>query len=106
MFQDFERGAARLWMKIIIEGVDPQQHFPLFGGWMFVEQCRPLPSRPSPKIQAGKSRKLTLWRETQNQSQQMPQSWNMAEKVCDARRERSKTLPTINNPVGISSKMT
>src|SRR4029077_16492485 len=62
------------------------------------EQCGPVPLRPLPKIEACKSWQLTPWREPQNQSQQMPKSRRMAEKVCDSRCQRCPSRPSVDHP--------
>src|SRR5712664_3522188 len=91
-------------MKIIVEGVDPQHRFLLFRSGRFRKQRGPLPPRPLPKIEAGKSWHLTLWREPQNQSQQMPKSRRIAEKVCECRRQGGPFCQSIDLPEGIGAQ--
>src|SRR5260370_32121717 len=91
-------------MKKFFEGVAPQPRFLFSGPGRFPNWGGPLPPRPLPKIEAGKSWHLTLWREPQNQSQQMPKSGRMTEKVCDFRRQGGPLCQSIDLPEGIGAQ--
>src|SRR5713226_627124 len=101
VLQNFESGAARLWMKIIVERIDPQQYFLLFRPGRFLKQCRPRPLCPSPKIEVRKSGQLTLRREPQHQSERVPKSRRTCEKVCHRRSQRGPPRPSIDHPKGV-----
>src|ERR1700730_7616780 len=65
-----------------------------------------MPARPSAKIEAGKLRYLTLWCQPQNQSQQVPQSWELTEEIGDSRSKRAQPRPSINHAKGVGSQRT
>src|SRR5208337_3839096 len=98
VLEHFQRGPARLRLKIIVESIHPQNDVTILR-WpaIFCKSRYIIFSRPSAKRGGRECRYLPLWRETQNAFDNVAQAGGGNEEVRHARRKRGEPRPLIDH---------